>query len=162
YTALINRHPSIWRMVYQSTNDAEPGGLMQRTRRLIERLNTRAIQEAIAAEAPDAIICTHFLPAELLSRATRRGQLDCPVWVQVTDFDLHRMWVQPHMRGYFAANAEVAYRMKAHGLPENVIHVTGIPVMPVFAEKLSRDACAREYGLDSRRTTLLLMGGGEG
>ena len=162
YVELINRHPSIWRFVYQATNDAQPAGLLQRMRRLIERLNTGALRKALSEERPDAIICTHFLPAELLARATRAGELACPVWVQVTDFDLHRMWVQEHMRGYFAASAEVAYRMKAHGLAESAIHVTGIPVMPVFAEKLDRSECACEHGLDPGRTTILLMGGGEG
>jgi processive 1,2-diacylglycerol beta-glucosyltransferase len=58
------------------------------------------------------------------------------------------MWVQPHMRGYFAANAEVAFRMKAHGLDEGAIHVTGIPVMPAFAAASSAADCAREWGLD--------------
>jgi processive 1,2-diacylglycerol beta-glucosyltransferase len=162
YIALVNRHPSLWGYVYHATNDAEPEGLMQRTRRFIEVLNTRAMRKAIAAENPDAIVCTHFLPAELLARAIGRGERSCPVWLQVTDFDLHRMWVQPHLRGYFAANAEVAYRMKAHGLDEGAIHVTGIPVMPAFAVSLERADCARESGLDAARTTILLMGGGEG
>lgn len=162
YIALVNTHPSVWGYVYQATNEAEPDGLMQRVRRLIERLNTRAIRKAIAAENPDAIICTHFLPAELLSRAIGKGELACPVWLQVTDFDLHRMWVQPHMRGYFAPNAEVAYRMKANGLQTGAIHVTGIPVMPAFAASHDRSDCARETGLDGSRATILLMGGGAG
>lgn len=162
YIDLVNKHPSIWGYLYQATNDADPSGLMQRSRRLVERLNTRALQKVIAEQKPNAIICTHFLPAELLGRAISKGKLDCPVWVQVTDFDLHRMWVQPHMRGYFAASAEVAYRMKARGIAESAIHVTGIPVMPAFAEVLDRRVCAREAGLDAARTTILLMGGGAG
>ena len=162
YIALVNRHPSLWGYVYQATNEAEPDGLMQRARRFLERLNTSAIRKAIAAENPDAIICTHFLPAELLARAIDRGERHPPVWLQVTEFDLHRMWVQPNMRGYFAANAEVAYRMKAHGIDKGAIHITGIPVMPAFSGSLERGDCARESGLDAARTTILLMGGGEG
>jgi processive 1,2-diacylglycerol beta-glucosyltransferase len=162
YVGLVNRHPSIWRYLYDTTNEARPDALMQRTRRLVERLNTRALRKAISAESPDAIICTHFLPAELLAREIAKGEVACPVWVQVTDFDLHRMWVIPRMRGYFAANTEVAFRMRAHGLPPQGIHVTGIPVMPAFARKLDRRECAAELGLDPGRTTILLMGGGEG
>ena len=162
YVALVERHPSIWRYVYETTNEAPPDGLVQRMRRLMERLNTRALRKAIATERPDAIICTHFLPAELLARGIRKSEVTCPVWVQVTDFDLHRMWVIPRMRGYFAANEEVAFRMKAHGLAEDAIHVTGIPVMPAFGEKRDRFHCAREHGLDASRMTILLMGGGEG
>ena len=162
YVGLVNRHPSLWRYLYDTTNEARPDALMQRTRRLVERLNTRALRKAIAAEDPDAIICTHFLPAELLAREIGKGEVKCPVWVQVTDFDLHRMWVIPRMTGYFAANAEVAFRMRAHGLARDGIHVTGIPVMPAFSMKLERRECAGELGLDPKRPTLLLMGGGEG
>ena len=162
YVALVNRHPSVWGYLYQATHEAAPDGLMQRTRRLVERLNTRALHKAIAVENPDAIICTHFLPAELLARAIANGEIERRVWLQVTDFDLHRLWVQPHMRGYFAANAEVAYRMKAQGLDPGAIHVTGIPVMPAFGRSHDRVVCARQSGLDASRKTILLMGGGQG
>lgn len=162
YINLVNKHPSLWGYLYHATNHADPSGLMQRSRRLVERLNTRALQKEIAAHKPDVIICTHFLPAELLARTIAKERLDCPVWVQVTDFDLHRMWVVPHMRGYFAANDEVAFRMRAYGIAESAIHVTGIPVMPAFSATLDRHVCAREAGLDETRKTVLLMGGGAG
>ncbi len=162
YIKLVNKAPALWGYLYQATNTAQPDSSMQRLRRGVERLNTQALLRQIAAFRPDAIICTHFLPAEILSRALRLKQLDCPVWVQVTDFDLHRMWVHEHMRGYFAANEEVAFRMRDQGIDAAAIHVTGIPIMPAFAHAPARDACAREAGIDPRRTTILLMGGGAG
>lgn len=84
---------------------------MQRFRGKIERLNTGALQNEIARQQPDATVCTQFLPAELLANAIRKQKLNCPAWVQVTDFDLHRMWVQENMAGYFATNDEIAFRM---------------------------------------------------
>jgi processive 1,2-diacylglycerol beta-glucosyltransferase len=72
------------------------------------------------------------------------------------------MWVHPHIAGYFAANEEVAFRMRAQGIPPRTIHVTGIPIMPAFTGTFERSACARALGLDTARTTLLLMGGGAG
>jgi processive 1,2-diacylglycerol beta-glucosyltransferase len=102
------------------------------------------------------------LPAELLSRMIRQERLACPVWVQVTDFDLHRLWVQEHMAGYFAASDEVAYRMRMQGVASERIHVTGIPIMPAFAQQPDRGQCAQAFGIDPQRTTFLLMGGGAG
>ena len=162
YLTLVNRLPTLWGCLYQSTNDAQPDSLLQTLRRAIERLNTRALLRKIAAHAPDAIICTHFLPAELLSCRAGARRLACPVWVQVTDFDLHRLWVQPHIAGYFAASEEVAFRMRAQGIPPHTIHVTGIPVMPAFGTMHDRRTCANELGIDPRRSTLVLMGGGAG
>jgi len=162
YIKLVNKAPTLWGYLYQVTNEAGKDSTMERVRRGIERLNTQALLKEIAEIQPDAIICTHFLPAEILSRLIRKNRLTCPVWVQVTDFDLHRMWVHEQMAGYFAANEEVAFRMRAHGIAPDTIHVTGIPIMPAFSTPLDRTTCAREYGLDPQLPTILLMGGGAG
>jgi processive 1,2-diacylglycerol beta-glucosyltransferase len=162
YIKLVNKAPTLWGYLYNHTNDAQPDSLMEQLRRKLERMNARALRQAIKDFQPDAIVCTHFLPAEMLSRLICKGEVHCPVWVQVTDFDLHRLWVQDSMAGYFAANDEVAFRMRAQGIAANHIHVTGIPIMPAFGQALSRAQCASEYGLDAQRTTLLLMGGGAG
>lgn len=162
YIKLVNKAPTLWGYLYQMSNEAEHDSTLEKFRRGLERLNTRPLLKAITDFQPDAIICTHFMPAELLSRMLEQHTLHCPVWVQVTDFDLHRLWVQDNMAGYFAANAEVAYRMQDQGIAETAITVSGIPIMPAFAQTLDRVDCAQAFGLDSQRTTILLMGGGAG
>ena len=162
YLGLITRYPRLWGMLYRITDDARPEAVMQRTRRTIERLNTRRLRAAISAFAPDAIVCTHFLPAEMLMRQIRKGRVNVPVYLQVTDFDLHRMWVIPGMTGYFAGSPEIAHRMRAVGLPPERIHMTGIPVMPGFGLDHDRNALRSELGMDPDRPAYLVMGGGAG
>jgi processive 1,2-diacylglycerol beta-glucosyltransferase len=162
YIKLVSHQPALWSYLYQKSDHASPRSFGERIRRAVERLNCRALNAEIERHHADAIICTHFLPAELLSREQRLGHLHTPVWVQVTDFDLHRLWVVPGMRGYFAANDEIAVRMTERGLPPASVHVSGIPVMPAFSERLDRAMCAQEIGLDPKRTTFLMMSGGAG
>ncbi len=162
YIKLVNKAPGLWGYLYNMTHEAQADSTLERLRRQLERMNARALMREIKAFRPDSIICTHFLPAEMLSRLIRKGELHCPVWVQVTDFDLHRMWVHEHMSGYFAANDEVAFRMRSQGIAADTIHITGIPIMPAFGLAPDRAACAREFGLDPQRRTFLLMGGGAG
>jgi len=162
YLHLVNRHPAVWGYVYQKSDSALPSATMQKLRRAMERLSTRTLRTAINAYAPDAIICTHFLPAEMLAREIGNQRLVCPVWVQVTDFDLHSMWLQPQMQGYFAASEEIAFRMRTRGVAPALAHVTGIPVMPAFAHTLDRAHCAATFGLDPQRPIILLMSGGAG
>lgn len=162
YIKLVNSAPVLWGMLYHASNQAKGDSKREAVRRALERWNAQPLKTMLAEFAPDAIICTHFLPAEMLSRLIRKERLRCPVWVQVTDFDLHRLWVQENMAGYFAANDEVAYRMRAQGIAAEQIHLTGIPIMPAFSQRLERKTCAAEFGLSPERTTFLLMGGGAG
>lgn len=162
YIKLVNRAPAVWGYLYHASNEARPDSSREKIRRAMERMNTGALLKEIELQKPDVIVCTHFLPAEILSRLIRKHGFTCPVWVQVTDFDLHRLWVHDNMTGYFAASEEVAFRMRAQGIPAAAISVTGIPIMPVFGEALERGVCACEFGIDPQRKTILLMGGGAG
>jgi processive 1,2-diacylglycerol beta-glucosyltransferase len=162
YIDIVEHQPAFWGYLYALTDREKADSPLRRLRMAIERLNTRKLNQALAEIAPDQVICTHFLPAQLLSRQREKGRFQQPVWVQVTDFDVHALWIQPHLSGYFAASAEVAWRMIERGIPSNAIHVTGIPIMPAFSESLSRTACAAELGLDPSKMTLLMMSGGAG
>lgn len=158
YMALVRRRPELWRFIYRATHAASPEHRMERIRRAIERSQTAPLAGAIKAFRPTAILCTHFLPAELLAtRAVDPG--GAPVWVQVTDFDLHRMWVHQNVDGYLAPNDEVAFLLRARGVPAGRIVVAGIPVMPAFALPLSRMACAAALELDPARPTVLYIAG---
>ncbi|MBS0309067.1 MAG: galactosyldiacylglycerol synthase, partial [Proteobacteria bacterium] len=74
YIKLVNKAPALWGYLYQASNDAHPGSAMEKLRRGVERLNTRALRKEIESLKPDAIVCTHFLPAEILSRMMRESR----------------------------------------------------------------------------------------
>lgn len=166
YLQLIHRAPDLWSYLHQKSDSTPHSAVSQRLRRGIERASAGALLREVQRVRPAAIVCTHFLPAELLMRERNRGRLDCPVWLQVTDYDLHNMWIVPGLQGYLAATEEVAFRMRARGLPAAHIHVTGIPVMPDFsvpdAPALARDANVRRLGLDPARRVVLMTSGGAG
>lgn len=166
YIQLVNRAPEVWSYLHQKADSTPHSATSQRLRRGIERVSAGRLLREIQRARPQAIVCTHFLPAELLMREQARGRIDCPVWLQVTDYDLHNMWIVPGLAGYLAATEEVAFRMRARGLPADRIHVTGIPVMPAFshpdAPELARDACVARLGLDPARRVVLMASGGAG
>ena len=162
YLKLASGLPEAWGWLYRKTNRESTNSLSGHLRRLIQRLCGQTLLTEIDEYAPDAIICTHFLPAELLADATQRGRLTIPVWIIVTDFDLHQMWVHQRITGYFVANEELAYRLQVAGIPEAKIIVTGIPVMPGFTNTPTREQCSSRWALNPTRTTVLMMGGGAG
>ncbi len=162
YIKVVEKHPAFWGYLYDKSDREKVDSALSRLRIAIERLNTQKLKRVLAEINPDHVICTHFLPAQLLSGKIARGVWDKPVWVQVTDFDVHALWIQPHISGYFAASEEVAWRMAERGIPADRVRVTGIPIMPVFGDARDRAACAAEFRLDPKRTTLLMMSGGAG
>jgi processive 1,2-diacylglycerol beta-glucosyltransferase len=162
YIKLVEKAPLLWAYLYQRSDKRTRASKSDRLRRGIEKLNTRKFDGEIEALAPDAIICTHFLPAELLSRRFREHKATPPVWVQVTDFDVHGLWLHEHMQGYFVASDEVAARLAAKGIAADRIQVTGIPIMSAFTAAPTREIAAAELGLDADKPTVLMMSGGAG
>lgn len=162
YMQVIKHHPALWGYLYRMTERQKEDSMLNKMRRGIERLNTGKLKKTLNALQPDHVICTHFLPASLLSRMVGKGKFGQPVWVVDTDFDIHKMWIYEHITGYFAAAAEVAWRMRDHGIMPEQLYVTGIPVMPVFAAAHDRAECARELGIDPAKPTAFLMSGAAG
>ena len=98
YLKLASGLPEAWGWLYRKTDRESTGSFSGKLRRTIQRLCPQKLFTEIDNYAPDAIICTHFLPAELLADAIERNRLDCPLWILVTDFDLHQMWIHPAVK----------------------------------------------------------------
>ena len=162
YIKLVEKSPQLWSWLYTKTDRSSNDSIIGKLKRAAEKLNTRKLWDVIERNAPDAIVCTHFLPAELLSRARAKRRKLPPVWVQVTDFDVHALWVHPHVDRYCVASDEIAFRLADRGVPREKISVTGIPVMPQFSAALGRTECAAELGIDPGKFTVLMMAGGAG
>ena len=65
----------------------------QKRRLALDRLNTGPLKSTLRRERPSVALCTHFLPAEILLYLRRKGDLDMPVGVVVTDLDAHALWL---------------------------------------------------------------------
>ena len=111
---------------------------------------------------PDAIICTHFMPAGVLSYLIGAGKLDAELGIVVTDFHFHAFWITRAFHWYFVAQEEDKIHMEGLGLPGDRIQVTGIPLEPEFSQPVDKTAVLREIGLNPEKPTLLVAGGALG
>lgn len=108
---------------------------------------------------PDIILCTHFMPAGVLSWLIGNGKLDARLGIVVTDFHFHAFWITRAFNWYFVAQEEDKIHMEALGLPSERIEVTGIPVEPEFLQPVDAAAVLTRHGLRPNRPTLLVAGG---
>jgi processive 1,2-diacylglycerol beta-glucosyltransferase len=134
----------------------------ERLRLAFESLNTRPFVKLLTATRPDWVVCTHFLPAEIVAWLRARERLEARQAVVVTDFDVHALWLVRQVERYFVALEETRVHLTRLGIPAERITVSGIPIDPVFAEPKDRRAMRLRHALDPDRTTVLVSAGGFG
>ena len=108
---------------------------------------------------PDSVICTHFMPAGVLSFLIGLGRLEVELGIVVTDYHFHAFWITRAFHWYFVAQEEDRIHMEGLGLPADRIHVTGIPIGPEFSQPVDREAVLKRHQLRADLPTLLIAGG---
>jgi processive 1,2-diacylglycerol beta-glucosyltransferase len=163
YNTLAAGLPSIWGYIYGTMEKKPAVSKTKRLATLFDRLNSRPILNEVRGYRPDRIICTHYFPAEILAACRRKGQLDVPMYVTLTDYDIHTMWIQEGVDHYFVATDEMAYALQRKGIGNATVSVTGIPIMPVFARSYpDRRVMRKKLGLRPDPATALVAAGGFG
>jgi processive 1,2-diacylglycerol beta-glucosyltransferase len=159
YIDLVNKMPEVPGWVYDKLDKPWKN---ERRRLALDKLNTRPFVKLLREYQPDLIVCTHFLPAEIVSWLKAKERLASRQVIIVTDFDVHAMWLVHHYERYFVAVDEARVYLETLGIPPEKITVSGIPIDPVFAIKKDKQEMRAKHGLAPDRTTILLSAGGFG
>ena len=159
YIDLVNKMPEVPGWFYDKLDKPWKN---ERRRLALDKLNTRPLVKLLREQQPDLIVCTHFLPAEIVSWLKAKERLSSRQVIIVTDFDVHAMWLVHHYEHYFVAIEEARVYLEALGIPAAKITVSGIPIDPVFADVKNKREMQAKHGLAPDRTTILLSAGGFG
>ena len=159
YIDVVNKMPEITGWFYDKLDKPWKN---ERRRLALDKLNTRSFIKLLRKYQPDMIICTHFLPAEIVSWLKAKERIASRQAIIVTDFDVHAMWLCHHYEHYFVAIDEARAYLEALSIPGNKITVSGIPIDPVFAHAKDKREMRRKHELAPDRTTILLSAGGFG
>jgi len=161
YLELTDRAPLVWGYFYTQTNaDPNLAEVTNNIRKLVEGIGTNGLKDVLRAFAPEVIVCTHFLPMELLVRYKRQARLPQPIYCVVTDYAAHTFWTYTELDGYFVADEMTREQLIRRGVAASQITVSGIPIDPAAAEpKEAAEARARR-GLPADRRLITLFGGG--
>jgi processive 1,2-diacylglycerol beta-glucosyltransferase len=159
YIDLVNNAPEVLGWLYDHLDDPRKNDPV---RAAFDRLNANPFIKYLRQYQPDLAICTHFLPAGIISSLKGERKVKVLNTVVVTDFDVHAMWLCRHVEQYFVALEETKVHLKALGVPQSLVTVSGIPVDPVFIESKNPRTIRRQFGLDPDRFTILVSAGGFG
>lgn len=160
YLFLVRRTPGLWSMGYRFFDSALGHRMVQPLRRLWNLSLTRRFRRRLMEQPVDGVIATHFLPADVCDSGKRAGWLRVPLVVVVTDLHPHRFWLAPRAEAVVVATPQSASVCFARGIPEERVHVLGIPVGSGFAAPADLDRVRAKLSLDPRRLTVLVTSGG--
>jgi processive 1,2-diacylglycerol beta-glucosyltransferase len=159
YIEMVNTMPEVLGWMYDSLDRPWQN---ERRRLALDRLNTQPLIKFLKSYEPDIAVCTHFLPAEIISWLTAKERINFPQAIVVTDFDVHAMWLTHNFERYFVAMDETRVHLEKLGIAPEKITVSGIPIDPIFAEQKDKTAMREKYDLDKNKLTILVSAGGFG
>lgn len=159
YLDMVNTMPEVLGWMYDSLDKPWQN---EKRRLALDHLNTLPFIKMLKKEKPDIAVCTHFLPAEIISWLKAKEKIFCPQAIVVTDFDAHALWLCHHYEQYFVALDETEIHLEKLGIPPEKITVSGIPIDPIFAEAKDKTAMREKYGLEKDKLTILVSAGGFG
>jgi processive 1,2-diacylglycerol beta-glucosyltransferase len=159
YIGLVNSMPEVLGWMYDNLDEPWKN---EKRRLFFDKLNTRPFVKMLREYNPDLVVCTHFLPSEIISYLKYKGRMNVPQAIVVTDFDMHAMWLCRHYEHYFVALDETEHYLRSLGCPAEKITVSGIPIDPKFSETKPAREMRLKYGVDPDMPTVMLSLGGFG
>lgn len=159
YDSLVRSAPNFLGWWYKTSD--EPWRT-DRMRIMLDRLNTKPLVRFIQDFDPHITVCTHFMPAGIVSHLIATQQIKARLSIVVTDFDFHAMWLSRSFHRYFVAIDETKAYLEMLGFPSERITVSGIPIDPLFQQPIDRIEAKLSLQLNPDRPVLLLSAGALG
>lgn len=127
-----------------------------------DRINNTSTVRATKNFAPDLVVCTHFVPARLVSLMLSRGELHARLAVVTTDYDFQGLWLTNTFSQLFVAREETRAHLVALGIPADRVTTSGIPVDRELGRPVDAEKVRRRFDLSPDRPTLLISAGAAG
>jgi processive 1,2-diacylglycerol beta-glucosyltransferase len=159
YVEIVNRSPEIFGWLYDHFDKPWQN---ERRRLAFDKLNTRPFVRMLESYQPDIVVCTHFLPAEIISWLRDKKRINTRQVIVVTDFDLHAFWLCHNFEHYFVAIEETKVHLEQLGVSSDKITISGIPIDPVIAEHKDKGKMCQLHNLKPDLPTILVSAGGFG
>jgi processive 1,2-diacylglycerol beta-glucosyltransferase len=165
YVKFVERAPDLWGMVFKGTDHLKVTRRLNRLKRAIPSNSRMKFLRYLRHFKPDVVLCTHYLPLEMLGQLRKKKKRNSaqPVVVSiVTDFEAHALWMDSAVDFYCVAAEETRVRLVARGAAAENVIATGIPISTKFSAKPDVKSVRRNCGLRDDLPVLLVLSGGFG
>jgi processive 1,2-diacylglycerol beta-glucosyltransferase len=162
YLDVVRKAPELWGYMFSQSDKKALLPSRKAIRAIFNEINTLAFGKFCREFDADFVVCTHFMPLEILAHKSKWKCGDVPLYCVVTDFAVHSLWVIENVDRYYVATDDARRQLIRKGQPEDKIRITGIPVDPVFSKSERPEDARRKLGIAAHTPTALLLSGGFG
>lgn len=153
YLDIANKVPEFYSWLYDHLDS-----FSTKFRLFSDRINAQKFKKFVDSYQPDLIICTQFVPANLLTYWRKKYKHHYKIILNLTDYDAHKLWVDNEVDAYTVATNFVKSRLEKFGANPQKIHITGMPVDLKFTQNFSTTIIRKKLGLDDKFTIALFAG----
>lgn len=159
YLSSLSFFPQAYAQAYAWGNESK-GALFMR--RVISRFFAKKMKKYILDFAPDVVICTHATPAGMIHDLITREKMRMVSVSVITDFVVHRLWINVTTQHYFVAHEALKAFFAARQISLNRVHALGIPIAADFNQEVQKSEIQKVFGILEQAKVILIMGGGAG
>ncbi len=159
YIEAVKKAPALWSIAFDESDQPWRG---EKRRILLHRIHALSLSREIRKFDPDLCLCTHFMPADIISTLLHEDRLHTDLGVVVTDYYVHASWLEKYVNRYYVAKAESREQLMQLNFPEGRIKTLGIPIDPLFENLGDRDTLCAKHGIDPSLPLVLLSAGAFG
>ena len=154
YLNWIRYAPETYNLAYKSFFYVSP--TKKHSFKWYQPLFLKKMEQLLAEEKPDLLVCTHGFPSYLLSKLKMKGKCDIPIINVYTDFFINSVWGREGIDLHFLPSQEIKRKLsRKYQATNQRMMVTGIPVHEGITKTLHRKQ-------DNERPKILLSGGNSG
>lgn len=161
YDLMIKNLPALYRILFDISDNKTGAKILEKITTLNKNLNTEKFQKYIKDYSPNAIIFTHFTPAEIFNSLNQT----IPSATVITDYEKHRLWFTGKQQKYFVAQDGIKDQLISLGVEKKNITVSGIPIDPDFYQPLTdteKTRIRQELKIAKNKKIIAIMAAGQG
>jgi processive 1,2-diacylglycerol beta-glucosyltransferase len=162
YVFLVTHLSFLWGFFFWLLDIPIVQPLVRWIRKIYNGMNTLPLQDYLKKENFDVVITTHFMAAQVCGHLKGSRQIQSRIICVVTDFDVHRIWINKGVDCYTAATEYTRDRICSLGISPDKVFATGIPTDEKFSLDIDKKQIRQQLQLKTEPFTILVATGSFG
>lgn len=161
YMWWLRYSPATYRFFYHWSDRAQAPRVVKNA---ASTAGLRRMTRDLRRVRPQLVLSSYDGPAALADTARKKLKLNFLNALLVTDYTIHYHWARREVDFFMVATDAVKDGLVGWGIDPAKIAVTGIPILPRYAELLDADkrALRERFGLPQDEALVLVSAGGKG